>query len=278
MLALVKLAPSQSAHLDLVRHAPNKTAYFADNAQPTGLDLQAIEDSTTFSMRLKDARADNALLASGAALAAGKTSLYWVEERKQLPWFLQEADLTYPHQVCIVEGNADPAQALEKTLNQPAHVPPPIAPHDAFLGCLMSGLDKAQYAEGQSHLLQIDKTLRERLHSPDNYCEGINVKSKDSFDTPRQSLAQDIKALQGSRNCIFYAYDGQSRPSGMWVEAGYAIEKGKPCTFLVPTKDCLPEALRQDHLPANVQVFVYGDHAQFLHQLETAPEAWLNRP
>lgn len=82
----------------------------------------------------------------------------------------------------------------------------------------------------------------------------------------------------GSRYCVFQVFDGQSRPSGMWVEAGYAIESGKPCTFLVPNGTACPPRLRQGPLPENVKIVKYGDHANFLNQINNAPEAWLSQP
>ena len=263
----------QMNHLKMVARSTTANAFFTDKGEGKGLDLQAIADTSVFSMKLKGARADDALMACGAALAAGKPSLYVVESRKELPWFLREADLSYPSQVSIVEGSA-----------QPTPLSPGPSPdhsglnHDTFIGCLMSGLSKEQYAEGRSHLQQIDQALRTRVGSPNNYCEGISVSTTDTFDTPKASLVQDIKAVQGSRNCVFYAFDGQSRPSGLWVEAGYAIESGKPCTFLVPEKGCLPPSLRQGPLPENVKIVEYGDHANFLNQINNAPEAWLSQP
>lgn len=262
------LSNRQLSHLDMLARSSSPNAYCTDRGEGKGLDFKAIEDSTTFSMKLKGAQAEDALVACGAALAAGKPSLYSVESRKELPWFLREADLSYPGLVTIVDGQEAPAQTAPRESG-------PVKTHDTFIGCLMSGLSKEQYAEGRSHLQQIDQALRTKLGSADNYCEGINVASTDTFDTPKDSLLGDMKAVQGSRNCVFYAYDGQSRPSGMWVEAGYAIESGKQCTFLVPQRDCLPPALRQGDLPGNVKIVEYGDHANFLDRLNNAPEGWL---
>jgi nucleoside 2-deoxyribosyltransferase len=146
---------------------------------------------------------------------------------------------------------------------------------DTFIGCLMSGLSEAQYAEGRSHLLAIDAALKDKLGATKNHCEGIMVASTSSFGTPKESLAMDVEAIRAADRCVFYLYDGQPRPSGMWVEAGVAIGLKKPCTFLVPSKDALPPSLRSEELPKGVKVVVYQDHAALLEGLKSTPSTLL---
>ena len=244
-------------------------------------DLEGLKNASGFTMRLDSPGADDALVAAGVALAAGRPSLYLVPDRKTLPWFLREADLSYPGQVAIVEGS-DPAAALKASApmlrpRDPSEIPVtalspeprPEAP-DTFIGSLMSGLTPEQYAEGRSHLLAIDEILKTRFNSPRNFCEGITVASASKFGAPRESLLADLGAVRDSRRCVFYVYGATPRPSGMWVEVGAALALGKPCTFLVPSRESLPPCLQGQAPPKGVRVMLYGTHEELLKRL---PEA-----
>lgn len=44
--------------------------------------------------------------------------------------------------------------------------------------------------------------------------------------------------------CYHLLYDGQSRPSGMWVELGAALGWEKDCLLLTPRREALPPSLR----------------------------------
>jgi len=211
------------------------------------------------------ARVRDALVAAGVALAAGVPSLYLGPTRKDLPWFLREADQSYPGQIAVLEGKeplalADTVALLAERPHQA--LPAPTRQIDNFIGCLMSGLSEQQYAEGRSHLQAIDQAL-----GPNNYCEGIKVATTNGFDTPKDSLCLDVDMVRSSRNAYFYVYDGQSRPSGMWVELGVALAQGLPCRVLHPSEDSLPPALRGSSLAT---FHGYADHPSLLANLETA--------
>lgn len=274
------LNSSQQSHLQSLKallddKAGSPNAFVVDDclAKP-GLDWNHLGRSENFSMRLKGAKAEDALLAAGAALANGTPSLYLVESRKELPWFLREADQSYPGLVQVVETagkvEVDLAAAIRKTSKQPlpARSDSPKS-FDNFLGCMMSGLSEQQYAEGRSHLQALNQTLRDRYDSPSNFCEGISVGSTNSFGNPKDSLMADLDAVRSAKNCVFYAYDDQSRPSGMWVELGAAVAWKKPCTLVVPNRQCLPPCLNQDKLPDNLTVVEYRNHKHFLELLAT---------
>lgn len=222
---------------------------------------RSFETSDSFAMMLNSPGADDALVAAGAALAKGLPSLYAVPDRKSLPWFLREADQSFSQRVRVAAHPDPKVLAREVAASHPGRQVKPVdlparAPIDTFIGCLMSGLTEEQYAEGRSHLKALSETL-----PGENYCEGLMVASTNGFDTPKDSLVNDLAAVEASRECVFYVYDGTPRPSGMWVEAGYALAKGKPCTFLVPTKDALPPCLR------SANVVEYGTHEDLLRSL-----------
>jgi hypothetical protein len=210
------------------------------------------------SLALENPGAEDSLLACGMALAQGKPTVLEAPDRKHLPWFLREGDLSYPKMITITQGPA-PVQVE-------AH-PDPITNYgghfDTFIGCLMSGLTKEQYADGRGHLQQINGAL-----GGSNYCEGIAVGSTDTFGTPKESLIADLAAVKSADRCVFYQYDNSSRPSGMWVELGAALAWGKECTLLTPDLNGVPPAIKEG-IPG-LKVVQYGQHDQLLAALKSS--------
>ena len=244
-----------------------------------GVDVEAIARAPVFSMYLSGPGAADALVAAGVALAHDVPSIYLCHSRKDLPWFLREADQSHPGRVQILEaatvdGLASALHALEPSTFTRAPAAADAPPLHTFIGCLMTGLSEAQYTEGRAQLLAIHTTLSERLGSPNNHCEGIMVASTSSFGTPKESLLMDERAIRGAERCIFYQYDDASRPSGMWVEAGIALGLGKPSTFLVPNLGGTPPGLSALAGPS-VELVTYGDHAALATLLAERPAALL---
>lgn len=253
------------------RHlSPAKNDWVATGSKKS-LDPQDFANADQVAIRLEKPGAEDALIAAGMALAAGKPTVLIAPTRKDLPWFLREADQSYPGQVYVVEGkeaaSADEVAGLSGVeINDNKSF-------DTFIGCLMSGLTEQQYAEGRSHLLAINQTLTERLESKNNYCEGISVGSVGTFGTPKESLVIDLEAVKGAKNCVFYQYDDSSRPSGMWVELGAALAWGKPCTLVCPNLNGVPDAIKKGL--NQLKVVEYGDHQRMLAGLQTDPQALL---
>jgi len=270
-----------SAHVDAVskalqqdRFTPN-TWMQGTGAPRQGLDIPALRTCSGFTMRLQAPHAEDALVAAGVALSAGRPSIYLVSQRNDLPWFLREVDRSYPRQVAVVEA-ADAKSALDKLrlLEGQSNVPASEPQCDTLIGCIMSGLSDTQYAEARHHLQAIDEALV-RMGSKTNFCEGIRITAPTNFETPREALPRDLSAVRNSGRCVFYVYDGQSRPSGMWVEAGCAIGLGKRCTLLIPDRACLPPCLRGSALPPNVRVVVFGSHENLLDTLKNKADRLL---
>ena len=228
---------------------PQRNQWMAGNAPTRQLTPQNLAQSDYVSLSLENPGAEDALLAAGMALAQGKPTVLSAPDRKHLPWFLREADLSYPSQVTVTQA-ATPVQVQ----SNPAIIESDQK-FDTFIGCLMSGLTKEQYAEGHTHLAQINESLGGK-----NYCEGLAVKTNDGFGTPKESLIVDLAAIKGSDRCVFYQYDNSSRPSGMWVELGAALAWGKECTLLTPDLNGVPPAVREG-MPG-LKVVQYGSHDQ----------------
>ncbi len=249
--------------------------FWIDNRPGQGFDLEALGKAGTFLMQLHGAGAEDALLAAGAALVLGIPSIYVVEERKQLPWFLTEADASFPHQVRVFkpsELGAGLPQAAELRAQAPQLDGELPQVSDSFLGCLMSGLSEEQYQEGARHLRAIAESLRAYGGVENPFCEGIAVKSTNTFGIPAQALRADLAAVQTAKYCVFYVHDRKARPSGMWVELGAALALGKPSVLLTPGLEALPPVLRQSPWPDNLRVVLYESHAELLRQLQD-PEA-----
>lgn len=258
-------------------------AYVVDGSvgTPGALPLDSMKTASHFSVRMESPKADDSLVAAGVAIARGIPSVYVVPERKHLPWFLREADQTYPGTVKIIEEpNAAAVEGRlraekEGLFGARAALPPQSGEPTTFIGCLMSGLSEEQYTEGRSHLMAIDEALRTQLGAEKTHCEGIMVASTNSFGTPKESLAMDVEAIRNSDRCVFYLYDGAPRPSGMWVEAGVALGLEKPCTFLVPSEDALPPCLKSGARPEHVRVVVYPSHDALKAGLSSDAQAWI---
>lgn len=271
--------PVVTAHVEDARNV-----YFHDETVGSGFEPEQLEDAETFTMALENAGAEDALLAAGAALAHGVPSLYLVRERQQLPWFLREAERSYPDLIKIWEGEraqrvrsarlGDLAGLRRAPLPMYGYHPEPVA---TFIGCMMTGLTPEEYDRGRSHLKRIDDSLRTSLGQEPNYCEGLNVESSNSFGQPRRSLPLDLEVIEKSQRCVFYVYDAKSRPSSMWVELGAALAWHKPCVLLTPSLDGLPPRLRQQPPPPGLSIRVYPGHAQLMNELSTpaGAERWL---
>ncbi|MBM3463397.1 MAG: hypothetical protein FJX76_14960 [Armatimonadetes bacterium] len=240
-------------------------SYACDGVRGGGpLDVPALKGCGVFTMRLSKPSAEDAMVAAGVAMASGRRSVYLVDDVKELPWFLREADRALPGQVTI--ASVPPARLDTTPRPLPEVSGPPL---ETFIGCLMSGLSEAQYQEGHAHLQAIDAALGTGA----NYCEGLLVKSTSTFDAPADSLRLDLDAIRRSKRCVFYLFDGKPRPSGIWVEAGVALALDKPCTFLVPDRKALPPCLQNP--PGNVRVIEYGNHGSLLAGLKESPARWL---
>ncbi|MBI3924634.1 MAG: hypothetical protein HY319_03765 [Armatimonadetes bacterium] len=246
-----------------------QNGWCSDDGYGDAVEVNSVARSRWFAMRLDHPHAEDALVAAGAALVSGVPSVYVAPNREELPYFLREVDLTYPSQVTVLEGNPTLGEALARLKPDPTS-PGKGEHYDTFVGCLMSGLSQAEYAEARSQLQTIDHLLRERVASPHNFCDGIAVKSPTDFEPPRVCLAREIAALMNSDQCVFYQYDGQSRPSGMWVELGGALALGKPAVLFTPDLEAVPPSLREG--APGLRIVEYGSHQELFDGFSRSPE------
>ncbi|NDD26779.1 MAG: hypothetical protein EB084_00725 [Proteobacteria bacterium] len=243
------------------------------------LDFAPFGYAEGFTMRLgPNTAAEDALVAAGVALATGCPSVYLVTSRKDLPWFLRDADQTYRGQVAILEG-PDPLAALHGTLvslKRGVSTTPRREPKtDAFIGCLMSHLDELRYAQSQAVLKRLTVALRDSLGERTSFCEGLKPRDDVGHDKPAEALLRDVTAVRNARRCVFYVGESAPRPSSMWVEAGVALSTGHPTVFITPTLDAMPPSLRRAWPTGNARVQVYGTPNELLDALEKDAEAVL---
>ncbi len=235
------------------------------------VDPALLRHCAGFTLRVLNPGAIDGLVASGIALAAGRPSIYLTPRRDELPWFLREADGAYPGQVAVKTDNS-----VRGIVLHPRRVRPVPIAHDTFMGCLMTSLSKAQYAEARTHLAAISQALQTHCGSSRNFCEALRIKSSADFDPPSVALRHDVTAVRSSKRCVFYVYSRAPVGSGMWVETGVALGAGKHCLFLVPDRGALPPCLRGRSLPPHVRIVVYGTHARLMHLLATHPRQLLH--
>ncbi|MBX3165931.1 MAG: hypothetical protein KF760_00910 [Candidatus Eremiobacteraeota bacterium] len=227
-----------------------------------GFSLEQVAGCQWLAVQLDHPQADDGLLAAGVALALNKPSVYLVMGREQLPYFLRQADKVRPGQV-LIPGPSEQNVAFRSLQAPLASLDRPV---DSFIGSLMSNLNNFEYGEAQLHLQAIRDALLRVGGRRAPYCEALNVARPADFDSPAKALAQDLAALKKAENCVFYLYDGKSRPSGMWVEVGAALAWNKPSILLTPSLEALPPALR---LPQrNLRVVVYQTRQHLIHQLQ----------
>ncbi|MBS2036672.1 hypothetical protein JST97_16905 [bacterium] len=228
-----------------------------------GFSLERLNNSQWLGLQLDHPQADDGLLAAGAALALNKNAVYLVLERSQLPYFLRQADKVRPGQV-LIPGPNDTVTRFGSAKETPVTLD---KPNDSFIGSLMSNLNNFEYGEARLHLQAIKEAMVRVGGSSAPYCEALNVARPADFDSPAKALAQDLAALKNARSCVFYLYDGRSRPSGIWVEVGAALAWGKPSVLLTPSLEALPPALLQPQ--KGLRVVVYQTHQHLLHQLQS---------
>jgi len=226
----------------------------------------ALPNAQHLVVRLQRPRADDALVLIGGALYHGVPTAFLIDQETDLPWFLREAEKSYPGQLfrfLRATAASDSANQAAAQFAVAQRKPQASAPtqFDTFLGCMMSGLTPEQYEENRSHLLAIDQGLKARglLRT---FCEAIAATTQAEFGTPAPHLVADIDALRASHQAVFYAYDSVPRMSSMWVEAGAVVAAGIPALFLISQTDALPPLLQSPH--KNVELCVYGTHATLL--------------
>jgi hypothetical protein len=250
--------------------SPNENRFAVDgvvNTEPlTQTDVVGISGASSMMVALPEtSTADDALLAIGAALAGDVPTVFLVKDKKKMPWLLREADQVRPDKIAVVErGDGKDLQGrIARAFTDMAHAQRPDQGRhegavDTFLGSVMSGLNETQYAQGRELLQVIDGALKAQ-GSLDNFSEALRIKDSSNYDTPADSLKLDVNAMNASKNAVFFVFDDNPRPSSMWIEAGFAIARALPTTFLVPhTSKGLPPALQASDL--GTQKIAYGSH------------------
>lgn len=115
---------------------------------------------------------------------------------------------------------------------------------DVFLASPMASLGgEAAYREERKAAEDICEALR-------TYCgfsvyfAGSTLPSEDDFDTPEMAAELNFTSLANCRYFVMFVDGEISRPSSVWVEAGYALALRKPTLFMVKSPNVLPYVLR----------------------------------
>jgi nucleoside 2-deoxyribosyltransferase len=87
------------------------------------------------------------------------------------------------------------------------------------------------------------------------YYAGQDLESEEDFETPEIAAEVNFEALDSAKFFVLLVQTPLDRPSSVHVEAGYALAKGIPSLYIVPSHDALPFVLqklgeqRRDGLP-----------------------------
>jgi nucleoside 2-deoxyribosyltransferase len=77
------------------------------------------------------------------------------------------------------------------------------------------------------------------------YYAGQNLESEEDFETPEIAAEVNFTALDDAKFFVLLVQTPLNRPSSVHVEAGYALAKGIPSLYIVPSHDALPFVLRK---------------------------------
>jgi transcriptional regulator with XRE-family HTH domain len=116
---------------------------------------------------------------------------------------------------------------------------------DVFLASPMAALGTAaDYDTVRKSALELCTVL-------ENYCQfsvyygGRDLPSDDEFEAPDFAAETNFRVLEACRYFVLMTTEGvHTRPSSVWVEAGYALALQKPSLYLVTDPSMLPYALR----------------------------------
>lgn len=116
--------------------------------------------------------------------------------------------------------------------------------YDVFLASPMASVEGSEEYEVER---QAARDVKEAL---ENYCDlsvyyaGESLESKEEFDSPVVAAEENFDALESAQRFVLLALGKVTRPSSIYVEAGYALARKLPSLYLVRHPVALPFVLR----------------------------------
>lgn len=123
----------------------------------------------------------------------------------------------------------------------------PQAPrsYDVFLASPMASLPDSEDYKIEREAAKDVKTAIENFCGFTVYYAGDALESQEEFDSPVVAAEENFKALETAQQFVLLAIgEVISRPSSIYVEAGYALAQNLPSLYLVREPDALPFVLR----------------------------------
>lgn len=128
--------------------------------------------------------------------------------------------------------------------------------YDVFLASPMASLPGSREYEVERKAAQDVKVALENYCDLTVYYAGDSLESQDEFDSPVMAAEENFKALENAHHFVLLALGEVSRPSSIYVEAGFALARKLPSLYLVRDPESLPFILgslneheRSDTLP-----------------------------
>lgn len=137
-----------------------------------------------------------------------------------------------------------------------AHRPPPTK-YDAFVAAPMAAAADGTYGQERSAAMELATALQRWCGLTDIFYAGKTIEKADAFESPNVALGVNTEALSRSRYFIMMVLQPPQTPSGVYVEAGFALAKNIPSLYFVPHtgREYLPwmletiDAVRSRDLP-----------------------------
>jgi hypothetical protein len=116
--------------------------------------------------------------------------------------------------------------------------------YDVFLASPMASTQGSD-AYLQERLAALDVKSALEIHCGMSvYYAGKDVRTDREFEAPDIAAESNFQALVNSRFFILLVTKALTRPSSVWVEAGWALATQTPSLYLFPEPDVLPYCLR----------------------------------
>ncbi len=124
-------------------------------------------------------------------------------------------------------------------------IPPAPRSCDVFLASPMASLPDSEEYKIEREAAQDVKVALENYCDFSVYYAGDTLESQEEFDSPAVAAEENFKALATAQQFVLLAIgEVITKPSSIYVEAGYALARGLPSLYLVRGPEALPFVLR----------------------------------
>ena len=138
---------------------------------------------------------------------------------------------------------------------------PPATDYQLFLASPMAATKDEQAYQAERKFARDAARMFEDHCGVTVYYAGDKIESRDEFEVPEIAARQNFKALATCDYFVLLALaEGGTRPSSIWVEAGFALGSKIPTLLLARDSDVLPfilETISQHNLHGLLPPVIY---------------------